>query len=228
MVSGCDNKPIETARTEHRCIVSRTWTKTHPGLRDRQLLNPRDSAPCTFEQRKQAPGRQRIIEAALLNCLADDEPPVLTRHQIPARQPNDVAQQRCGGIHTQSEHLPLYRPNRRKMSRWNTRDLARPSTCGQDDNLGWVTAAIRDDGERPSACNLHFSNRFVLVQLDTGMARRASEGGGKAAVLDLMISRAEDGSGDPRAQMRLAAPCFRPGKPFDLQAKAFLKIVAVP
>ena len=171
------------------------------------------------------PAVDPVVEAALLDGAADDQPAVVARHQIAARQPHDMAQQRRRRVHLQRQHLALDRPHRRQIGRRDAADLARPGAGREHDDIGRFAAAIGDDAAGAPAGDHHLADRAVLVQLDAGAAGRGGQRAAEPAVFDLVVARAQHRGGDAGLQMRLAPPRLGRRQPFEIEAEAFLEFV---
>ena len=135
-----------------------------------------------------------------------------------------MVQQRVRRIHLQRQHLTFYWTDRGETSRWNPGDLARPGPGGQHNNIRRFAAVLGHRRDYTSAGDLNLSDRIVLVNYGSGLAGRLGESSGQPAVVDLVISRAEDGAGNARPQVRLSPPRLRSRQPFELEPEAFLKI----
>ena len=116
MAGGVD-QPVERRGAEDRRVIAAARPMPDPHLLDRQLLDRRHRPPGRFEQRQQAAGGERRVEALLLDRRADQQAAVKARHQIGARRPDHMADQRRGRIHAQGQHLALDRPHRRPQLR---------------------------------------------------------------------------------------------------------------
>src|SRR5437762_1399554 len=128
-----------------------------------------------------------------------------------------MMQQRVRRIHLQRQHLTFYRTDRGEMSDGNASDLARPGPGSEHDDICRFAAMLRHDSAYTSAGDLNLSDRIMLVKYGAGLARRLGESTGEPPIVDLVISRAEDGAGDARPQVRLAPPRLRPRQPFEIE-----------
>src|SRR5205085_10087790 len=73
----------------------------------------------------------------------------------------------------------------------------------------------------------HLAHRSVFVQRRAGVADRGRESAAEAAVVDLMIALAQDGRGDARLQMRLAAARLGRRQPFEIEPEPGLELVGM-
>ena len=120
MAGGIDQS-LDRARAEDRCVVAAAGTMADPHFLDRQFLDRRHRPPGGIEQREKAAGGHRGVEAFLLDGGADDQPAIAARHQIDARRPQHMVDQRRRRVHAQRQHLSLDRTHRRTQFRRATR-----------------------------------------------------------------------------------------------------------
>ena len=84
-----------------------------PHFLDREFLDGRHRPPGRFQQGEHAARGQRHVVAFFFDGRAYEQAAIPARHQIGARRPDYVGQQRCGRIHTKREHLAFDRAHRR-------------------------------------------------------------------------------------------------------------------
>src|SRR5579864_6892389 len=90
MMTGRDYEARNSRRAKNRGIVDRTRPQPAPYRLDRHLLDYREGATCAFEQRIKAARRNGVVEAALLDGRADDDPAVALRSHVDLLGPDDV------------------------------------------------------------------------------------------------------------------------------------------
>ncbi len=227
MMAGGDDQPVDAARSQHRRIVARARPEPDPHLGDRQFLDRRDRAPGALDQREHPARGEALIEPALFDRGADDQPAVTARHQIAARQPHHMAQQRRRRVHLQGQHLPLDRAHRRQIGRRNAADLARPGAGRQHDDIGRIAAALGDDAGGAAAGTDDLADRAMLDELDPGAAGGRCQRAAELAVLDLVVARAPHGGGDAGLQMRLLLARLGRRQPGEVEAEPFLELVGM-
>ena len=169
-----------------------------------------------------------VVEAALLDGRADDEPAVAPRHQIGARRPQHVAQQRRLRIHPQRQHLPFDRPYRRTPVRGQPGDAARPGAGGQHHDIGGGDGAVLEhDARGAAALGKNFPHRTMLVDDNAGRLGGDAQRLRELAVVDLVILRREQCAGDFSRKMRFARARRRGREPFERQIEPALKLQPV-
>ena len=144
-MSGGIDEAIDRSGAEDRRIVAAARSMSDPHLIDRQFLDRGHRPPGRFEQGQHAAGGERHIVSFFFDGRPHEQAAVRARHQIGARRPDHVGQERRGRIHAKRQHLAFDRAHRRPQFGCKPVDAARPCSGGKHDHIGRNLASVSEN-----------------------------------------------------------------------------------
>src|SRR5829696_6918138 len=223
-MSGSIDQPLDRTRAEDRRIIAAAWPMTDPHIVDRQFLDRGHRPPRSLQQSEQAACSECGIKALLLDGGADNQPSIAARHQVNARRPEHMIDQRRSRIHAQRQHLSLDRTDWWSQLRRQSGDATRPGAGRQHYDIGGNLSAIsQHDSVGATSSNRNLLDRCLLADGRTGRLGHNAQCRHELAVIDLMIFRTPHRTCELAGEMRLAPPRLGCRNPLQWQPELLLK-----
>src|SRR5207248_2131684 len=138
--------------------------------------------------------------------------------------PNDVRDQRRGGIVAQRKHLAFDRPHRREQMRWNALYRTRPCAGRKHHAVGRYLRSVGQNNSGDAVrSGGNCRHRLMLIDYCTGFLGSAAKCQRESTIVHLMVLRTEHRAGELAGEMWLAPAGLRCSDPVYGQAQLLLE-----
>jgi hypothetical protein len=185
MMARCEHQAWDWRWPEDRGVVDRAWPEAGPHGLDRHLLDGRKGAACALKQRKKTTRRDGVVEAALLDGRADDEPAVALRGHVDLLRPDDVSERSGISRCPHRKRLPFERTHRHNETR--RKDIAGPRARRKHDRWRPAPSLLGSQSGNPPTFELHARDGAMLKQTAAGSHICGAQGRHHKLRIDLVI-----------------------------------------